>query len=215
MRGLRSLGFGKTFFDFFALFFLARKSRKNYRIPKELSKKLEICDFMEDKLLKLKETIREDWTVLPFLTLTMLGFIAAILDFVYSQNFNFKTFAAVGLLLLLVGGLIRMKARLELKKKARFGSLIGTGKLQIVKEHRLVKDGLYKHIRHPLYLGEILRNLGFAVIFSSVYGTLIVLLASIFLLFRIELEEKMLIAVFGEEYKEYKRKTKRLIPYLF
>ena len=170
---------------------------------------------MEDKLLELKETIREDWTVLPFLALTFLGFIASILDFVYIQNFNFKIFAAVGLPLLLVGGLIRMKARLELKKKARFGSLIGTGKLQIVKEHQLVKDGLYKHIRHPLYLGEILRNLGFAVIFSSVYGTLIVLLASIFLLFRIGIEEKMLVVVFGEEYEEYKRKTKRLIPYLF
>ncbi len=108
-----------------------------------------------------------------------------------------------------------MKARLELKKKAGFDSLIGTGQLQIVKKHQLVKDGLYKHIRHPLYLGEILRNLGFVAIFSSGYGILIVLLASTLLLFRIEIEEKMLMAVFGEEYKEYKKNTKRLIPYIY
>ena len=170
---------------------------------------------MEDKLLEMKKTVREDWTVLPFLTLTLLGFIAAVLDFIYRQNFDFQVFAVAGLLLLLTGGIIRMKARLELKKKAGFGSFTGTAKLQIVKEHQLVKDGLYKHIRHPLYLGEILRNLGFVVIFSSVYGTLIVLLASIFLLFRIDLEEKMLIAVFGEEYKEYKRKTNKIIPYIY
>jgi len=108
-----------------------------------------------------------------------------------------------------------MKARLELKKKAGYGSLVGTAKLKIVKEHKLVKDGLYKHIRHPLYLGEILRNLGVVVIFSSVYGILIVLLASTFLFFRMDIEEKMLISVFGEEYKKYKRNTKRLIPHIY
>lgn len=79
-----------------------------------------------------------------------------------------------------------MKPRLELKKKAEFGSLTGTAQLKIVKKHQLVKDGLYKHFHHLLYSGEILRNLGFGVIFSSVYGTLIVLLPAIFLLFRIE-----------------------------
>ena len=166
-------------------------------------------------MAEVKKTLKEDWTVIPFLGLTLLGFAAAILDFIYLQNFSFQIFALAGLLLLLVGGFIRMKARLELKKKAGYDSLVGTAKLKIVKEHKLVKDGLYKHIRHPLYLGEILRNLGLVVIFSSVYGMLIVLLASIFLLFRIEIEEKMLIGVFGEEYKKYKRSTKRLIPYIY
>ena len=167
------------------------------------------------KLAEVKKTLKEDWTVIPFLGLTLLGFAAAILDFIYLQNFSFQIFALAGLVLLLVGGLIRMKSRLELKKKAGYGSLVGTAKLKIVKEQKLVKDGLYKHIRHPLYLGEILRNLGFVVIFSSLYGILIVLLASIFLLFRIVIEEKMLIVVFGEEYKEYRRKTKKIIPYIY
>lgn len=164
---------------------------------------------------EVKKYLKRDWTVIPFVGLTLLGFLAAILDFVYLQNFSFQIFAIPGLISLIVGGLIRMKARLQLKKKAGYGSLVGTAKLQIVKKHRLVKDGIYKHIRHPLYLGEILRNLGFVVIFSSVYGILIVLLASIFLLFRIEIEEKMLILVFGEEYIEYRRNTKKMIPYIY
>ncbi len=108
-----------------------------------------------------------------------------------------------------------MKARLDLKKKAGFSSLVGTSKLQIVKKHKLVKDGLYRHIRHPLYLGEIVRNLGFVLILSSIYGILIVLLASSFLLFRIQLEEEMLVSEFGTEYEEYKRKTKRIIPFIY
>ena len=164
---------------------------------------------------EVKDYLKRDWTVIPFLGLTLLGFIAAILDFVFLQNFSFQIFAVPGLISLIVGGLLRMKARLQLKKKAGFESLVGTSRLKVLKEHHLVKDGLYKYVRHPLYLGEILRNLGVVVIFSSFYGTLIVLLGSFFLLFRIEIEEKMLIGVFGEEYEEYKRKTKRLIPYIY
>ena len=157
----------------------------------------------------------EDWTVFPFLGVTLLGFAVSVLEFIYLQGFTFQVYAVLGVLLLSVGGFIRMKARLELKKKAGFTSLAGTAKLQIVKEHQLVKDGLYKHIRHPLYLGEILRNLGFPLLFSSLYGVLIVSLASVFLLFRMELEEKMLLVAFKEEYEEYKRNTKRIIPYIY
>ena len=106
-------------------------------------------------------------------------------------------------------------ARLELKKKAGFGSLAATGRLQIVESHHLVKDGLYKHIRHPIYLGEILRNFGVVSIFSSVYGVLLMAVATGFLFFRMKNEEKMLIEQFGEEYREYQRMTKKIIPYIY
>ena len=170
---------------------------------------------MDDKLFEMKKSLREDWTVLPFLTLTLLGFAIAVIDFVFRQNFNLQVFGIAGLCLLLVGGVIRLKARLHLKRKGGFSSLIGTAQLQIVKKHQLVIDGPYRYVRHPLYLGEILRNLGVVVLFSSVYGILIVILASVFLIFRIQIEEKMLIVVFGEEYKEYARNIKKIIPYFY
>jgi len=44
---------------------------------------------------------------------------------------------------------------------------------------------------------------------------IIVLLASVFLLFRIEMEEKMLIVVFGDEYKKYRRNTKKILPFIY
>jgi protein-S-isoprenylcysteine O-methyltransferase Ste14 len=114
-----------------------------------------------------------------------------------------------------IGTYLRLKALGELKKKARFRSLASTGRLQIVEGHRLVKDGLYRHIRHPMYLGEIIRDFGFVMIFSSLYGMLLVSAATVFLLFRIEIEEKMLIEAFSEEYREYQRNTKKLIPYIY
>lgn len=121
----------------------------------------------------------------------------------------------MGLILLIIGEVIRIKARLELKKKAGFDSLIKTAKLQILEDHQLATDGIYRHIRHPIYLGEILRNIGIAVFFSSIYGLLIILLSLFFLLVRIELEEKMLISAFGVNYYEYKKQTRKLIPYLY
>jgi protein-S-isoprenylcysteine O-methyltransferase Ste14 len=59
------------------------------------------------------------------------------------------------------------------------------------------------------------RNLGVALVLSSGYGSAIVLLGNLFLLFRIPIEEEMLVEEFGEEYEEYRERTKKLIPYVF
>lgn len=166
-------------------------------------------------MLKMRKSFKEDWTSLPFLVLSGTGFVAAILDFIFLQNLTFRVFTLAGLCLLPIGGYLRFKARLELRKKAGFSSLYSTSRLQIVEGHRLVKDGLYKHVRHPLYLGETIRNLGIVLIFSSVYGVLFIAVGTIFLLLRIRIEEKMLIEAFGEDYKEYQRNTKRIIPYIY
>jgi len=163
---------------------------------------------------KVRKTIK-DWTFLPFLVTVSTGFIVAILDFIFLQNLKFQLFALAGLFMLLIGGYLRNKARLELKRKAGFSSLAATGRLQVVENHQLVKNGLYKHIRHPIYLGETVRNFGLVLIFSSIYGTLFIVVATIFLLFRIRIEEKMLIEAFGEEYKKYQEKTKRIIPFIY
>ncbi len=171
---------------------------------------------MQDaKMLKMRKSFKEDWTSIPFLVISGTGFVAAILDFAFLQNLTFQVFALPGLCLLLIGGYLRFKARIELRKKAGFGSLVSTSRLQVVEGHRLVKDGLYKHVRHPLYLGETIRNFGLVLIFSSIYGVLFIAVGTIFLLLRIRIEEKMLIEAFGDDYREYQRNTKKIIPYIY
>ncbi|MFX1362757.1 MAG: methyltransferase family protein [Promethearchaeota archaeon] len=164
---------------------------------------------------KVKKSLREDWTSLLFILVTGIGFIVAIIDFIFLQNMNFQFFGLIGLALVIIGGYLRMKARLQLRKKAGFNSLVSTSQLQIVEGQQLVKDGLYKHVRHPLYIGEILRNFGIVLIFSSAYGILLIIIGTIFLLLRIKPEEEMLVEAFGSDYEDYKRKTKRLIPYIY
>ena len=158
---------------------------------------------------------REDWAVIPYFVLLLIGFIASIIDFVYVRMMVFQVvWVIIGIPLLLFGGAIRFLPRRSLVK-AGFGSIWKTPFLQIVEDHKLVTDGYYKHIRHPIYLGEIGRALGWAIILSSLYGLVFMTIGLAFLLIRIDIEEKMLIEAFGEEYKEYQRNTKKLIPYIY
>jgi len=81
--------------------------------------------------------------------------------------------------------------------------------------HRLVQRGIYRSIRHPLYLSLLLAPTGFALVFASRLASLILLLAWIFVLDRIGREEDMLIEYFGEEFADYQRRTWKLIPLVF
>ena len=157
----------------------------------------------------------KDWTYLPFIVTASSGFIVSVLDFIFLQYLRFQVVALAGIFLYVIGAYVRLKSRLELKEKAKFDSLAATGKLQINKGHQLVKDGLYKHIRHPIYLGETLRNLGIVIVLTSVFGLFFIVVATVLLLFRIEIEEKMLIETFGEDYREYRKNTKKIIPYVY
>jgi protein-S-isoprenylcysteine O-methyltransferase Ste14 len=166
-------------------------------------------------LSKVKKSFREDWTLLPFLSITGMGFIVAVLDFIFLQNLKFQSFGLIGLALVVVGAYLREKARLQLRKQAGFDSLVSTGRLEIVESHQLVKDGLYTHVRHPIYLGEILRNFGVVSAFSSGYGVLLVTVGTALLLVRMQREEEMLVDAFGPDYEDYQRKTKKLIPHIY
>ena len=158
---------------------------------------------------------KKDWPSLFYIALASTGFIVSIYDFWKLQNLSFQIgiMLVPAILLFIMGGTLRIISRKALLK-AGF-TMVGSGKLQIVENHRLLTDGVYSHIRHPLYLGEITRNLGFALLFSSLYGLAVMIIANLFLVIRIHIEEEMLTDQFGMEYKEYMKKTYKLIPYIY
>ena len=87
--------------------------------------------------------------------------------------------------------------------------------LEIREGHTLVENGLYKYMRHPLYLGTFIRVIAIPIYASSLPGFLLGLLAIPVLNYRIRLEEKMLIEEFGEEYNRYKEHTLKLFPFIY
>ena len=79
----------------------------------------------------------------------------------------------------------------------------------------LVKDGVYKYIRHPLYSSLLLLAWGAYFKQISLYATIAVLSATAALVATAKIEERENISFFGFTYKAYIKKTKMFIPYLF
>jgi protein-S-isoprenylcysteine O-methyltransferase Ste14 len=88
-----------------------------------------------------------------------------------------------------------------------------TVRVQLQEDHRIIDQGIYAKVRHPLYAGFILEWMAPPLILGSPIGFLFTTLPiTIALLARIPREEALLTEAFGERYREYMRRTKRLIP---
>ncbi|MBW2985981.1 isoprenylcysteine carboxylmethyltransferase family protein [Candidatus Woesearchaeota archaeon] len=115
----------------------------------------------------------------------------------------------VGVVLIFVGGLIRILARKELDRFFSFEVVIQKG-------HKLVTKGIYKSVRHPMALGLALELVGLSLALRSKYSLLVLIVfGTVVLLYRINAEEKLLIKEFGKDYLEYMEHTKKLIPKMF
>ena len=115
----------------------------------------------------------------------------------------------VGLPVLVVGVAIRIWARRTL---GRFYSLTLTTK----SEQSVVDWGPYHRIRHPGYLGYLLMWVGVAIASLSGIVALVVLsLVGFAYVYRIRSEETMLLASMGDAYRQYRDRTRRLIPFVY
>jgi protein-S-isoprenylcysteine O-methyltransferase Ste14 len=87
-----------------------------------------------------------------------------------------------------------------------------SGLVAIQPGHMLVTDGLYSRIRNPSYLGLLILSLGWALAFRSGAGVLLAALNIPPLIARMNSEESLLHAQFGQEYEAYRARTWRLLP---
>ena len=117
--------------------------------------------------------------------------------------------ASLGLAFLCVGITIRWVAIYTLGK-------FFTGTVLIKDDHRLIKNGLYKYVRHPAYTGALLAHLGLGLSFSNWFSIGLSLVPlSLAALYRMHVEERALRDAFGETYIQYSAGTKRLVPKLY
>jgi protein-S-isoprenylcysteine O-methyltransferase Ste14 len=88
--------------------------------------------------------------------------------------------------------------------------------LEIREQHRLVANGIYRLIRHPMYAAFWLMAVGQALLLPNWVAGLSGLVGFAVLFFlRIDKEEQMMLRTFGEEYRTYMGRTKRIIPHLY
>src|SRR5437773_8158866 len=88
--------------------------------------------------------------------------------------------------------------------------------VSISAEHKLIDSGPYRHIRHPTYTGAVLAFVGLAFCFGN-WLTLLFLTVPIIgaFLWRIRIEETALLDALGREYRDYMRRTERLVPWVY
>lgn len=147
------------------------------------------------------------------ISFTGLGIIPAIWVFTdLLDKFDHPT----NLSILIIGTLIAISALLLFRKTHKALGKMWSHSLDLRDDHKLVSDGVYKYVRHPMYsafwlwalaLPFLLSNwiAGFAGIIG--FGTLFFL--------RVGQEERMMESQFGEEYRDYCAHTKRIIPRIY
>ena len=85
--------------------------------------------------------------------------------------------------------------------------------LTIKKNHKLIQDGPYKRVRHPMYTAIYFMIYGFFLLSSNLLVGILPLISFSYLYFsRVKQEEEMMMKKFGKEYEKYIERTGRLIP---
>jgi protein-S-isoprenylcysteine O-methyltransferase Ste14 len=88
--------------------------------------------------------------------------------------------------------------------------------LELRENHRLVTQGSYRRVRHPMYLALLLYSAGQALAVPNwVAGPSYLVAFALLFAFRVGPEERMMREEFGRDYEEYAARTKRLIPGLW
>lgn len=117
--------------------------------------------------------------------------------------------AYIGIIFLIIGGIIMIISRIQLGK-------YGTPVVHTGEDHKLVTKGLYKIVRHPMYFGGIFMMLGPYLAFRSIFVLTGIIILDIYLLnMRIKIEEETLIRAFGVDYRNYIKRTKKLVPFIY
>lgn len=123
--------------------------------------------------------------------------------------YSWNTFFAIGMALFVIGLLVRIHSILTLRQYFTYS-------VAKVENHKIIDTGLYKFIRHPGYLGQLIIFIGIAISISNWLSILLMMIpVTLGYLYRIKVEEKFMSDQLGEEYKKYQERTKKIIPIVY
>ncbi|HEY3812284.1 MAG TPA: isoprenylcysteine carboxylmethyltransferase family protein [Caulobacteraceae bacterium] len=156
---------------------------------------------------------REDrenrWVLALF---SIIGLVDAFVP-AWTDRVGFLTFGGdavrwTGVAIYAIGNLLRIWPVFVLGR--RFSGLVA-----IQENHTLVTGGVYRFVRNPSYLGLLVTSIGWGVAFRSLLGVILALLTLIPLIARIRSEEALLATAFGDEYAAYRKRSWRLVPFVY
>ena len=84
--------------------------------------------------------------------------------------------------------------------------------LQLRAGHRLITVGPYARVRHPMYSAILGWLMSLGLVAANWTSFVLAALGTLIVLIRIRREERMMLQHFGDEYREYIKRTGRLLP---
>jgi len=146
----------------------------------------------------------------------IFSIIIGIISGNYLINFDILNFSGNSSLHYLIGAIV-----VWIGFTFRFWAILTLGKffrttVMIQKDHWVVKNGPYRLLRHPAYTGTMIALLGVSIGMGNWLSLIAVMgIPFIGINKRITVEEKTLSESLGNEYIDYKKKTKKLIPFIY
>jgi protein-S-isoprenylcysteine O-methyltransferase Ste14 len=122
---------------------------------------------------------------------------------------SWNTWFVIGMIFFTLGLGIRVTSILTLNR-------FFTYSVSKLEGQKMTTHGIYRILRHPGYLGQLIIFMGIALSLSNWLSTLAMMIpVSLGFFNRIKVEEKFMVEQFGEEYLDYMKRTKRIIPLVF
>ena len=158
-----------------------------------------------------QRALREKLLLLSNLTgLGIIPFVYVFTGFPRFADYPFQpVLAFIGAVLMLATLALFYQVHLELGRN-------WSDSLQVRKTHNLVTGGLYRYVRHPMYAAFFLWGLAQLLLLPNwIAGPAGLAGFAILFGFRVGREERMMIEDFGEQYRDYMKRTARLIPWIY
>jgi protein-S-isoprenylcysteine O-methyltransferase Ste14 len=166
-------------------------------------KKNKAIKIVEDRKTKLEITL---------IVLVTIGGIVLPALWIIFDIFSFANYELMPMAL--ACGIATDAAGLWLFKRAHED--LGTNwsvSLELKENHRLVTQGIYKYVRHPMYSALFVMTAAQIFLLSNwIVGPAGIVTFALMYVLRVRSEEKMMLEKFGLEYETYMRKSKRLVP---
>ncbi len=165
---------------------------------------------VKDKVGVFKDKPKTYLQTLPLYlsTITLLALVAGVFQIgTIEYKTEYQTIRIIGLIVYLIFSWIQIWAT----------KLLGENYSQdiaIKKNHQLVTAGPFKIVRHPQYLSQFLMDLGGAFATLSFILAPLALILLPFLFIRASFEDKLLEKHFGEDFRNFKKKTGLFVPFI-
>ena len=164
-------------------------------------------------ITETKEDQSSDKNSIVFILLGyLLGQVATAVEWGYFSEYRDWTWdwpTILGLSLMVAGTAFRIWCIRTLGK-------FFTATVKTQHDQRVITSGAYKYLRHPSYSGAYIAAVGSSVFMHAPVAaifTFIFLFIAYY--FRIKAEEETLVKEFGEEYIAYRKRTKKLVPWVY